>query len=353
MENEDFQSEIGKEIVKLFGEFDMMTLYDNDQTRVRKVKQLVEKYQTITQEVIVKLHEKTLEVKTNELDRTKEELQLSKSKILTLSKRVQELEKEKNQVSGQKPPLKPDLCLNSESKSQPEKKSFPASNSKEKTQLTAKSIHEEKKMNCVKTEVVDGTLEGSDNQSESIVETLIEAMNTDLTNSKIGNHVGKFIKESNVREDFEGNKNPELASLMKKDHKKGKKSKDKKSKEHQCPQSDAKFKHRSSLKDHIKANGTNETSSTKMKVNCQQCPKSFKCPKYLKKHMRTTHATGPPTYSCDKCGKRFLIQNYLTTHIRMTHSDAKFICNECGTEYTRKYSLTRHIQNCKKTQKQQ
>ena len=51
----------------------------------------------------------------------------------------------------------------------------------------------------------------------------------------------KFIKESNVREDFEGNKNPELASLMKKDHKKGKKSKDKKSKEHQCPQSDAKF----------------------------------------------------------------------------------------------------------------
>jgi hypothetical protein len=82
MGNEVFQSEIEKEIVKLFGEFDMMSLYDYDQTRVGKVKQLVEKYQTITQEVIVKLHEKTLEVKTNELDRTKEELQLSKSKII-------------------------------------------------------------------------------------------------------------------------------------------------------------------------------------------------------------------------------------------------------------------------------
>jgi hypothetical protein len=60
MGNEVFQSEIEKEIVKLFEEFDMMTLYDYDQTRVGKVRQLVEKYQTITQEVIVKLHEKTL-----------------------------------------------------------------------------------------------------------------------------------------------------------------------------------------------------------------------------------------------------------------------------------------------------
>ena len=97
-ENEVFQSEIEKEIVKLFGEFDMMTLYDYDQTRVRKVKELVEKYQTITQEVIVKLHEKTLEVKTNELDRIKEELQLLKSNNLTLSKKIQKLEMASNQV---------------------------------------------------------------------------------------------------------------------------------------------------------------------------------------------------------------------------------------------------------------
>ena len=62
------------------------------------------------------MHEKTLEVKTNELDRTKEELQIqvAKSKNLKLSKRVQELEKERNQVLGHKPPLKPDLDLNSE-----------------------------------------------------------------------------------------------------------------------------------------------------------------------------------------------------------------------------------------------
>ena len=100
-ENEVFQSEIEKEIVKLFGEFDMMALYDFDQMRVRKVKELVEKYQTITQEVIVKLHENTLEVKSNELQNTKEELQLEKSINLTLSKRIQELEMAGNEVSNQ------------------------------------------------------------------------------------------------------------------------------------------------------------------------------------------------------------------------------------------------------------
>ena len=149
--NEVFQSEVEKEIVKLFGEFDMMTLYDYNRTRVRKVKQLVEKYQTITQEVIVKLHENTLAVKTNELDRAKEELQLAKFKKWTLSKRIEELEMKKNQGSSQKKSLKPDSILNSGSKSEPEKK-----------QLTAKSIPEEKIINHETTEVVDETLEESD-----------------------------------------------------------------------------------------------------------------------------------------------------------------------------------------------
>jgi hypothetical protein len=92
-ENEVFQSEMEKEIVKLFEEFDMMSLYDYDQTRVRKVKQLVEKSQRITQEVIVKLHENTLEVKTNELNKIKEELQMAESTNLTLSKRLKKYNK--------------------------------------------------------------------------------------------------------------------------------------------------------------------------------------------------------------------------------------------------------------------
>ena len=45
---EIFQSEMENEIVKLFEEFDLMTLHDYDQMRVTK---LIEKYQRITQEV--------------------------------------------------------------------------------------------------------------------------------------------------------------------------------------------------------------------------------------------------------------------------------------------------------------
>ena len=100
-ENEVFQSKMENEILKLFEEFDMMTLHNYYQTRVIKIRQLVEKYQTIAQKSIVKLDEKTLGVKTNELNKIKEELQMAKLTNLTMSKRIEELEKERNQ---EKPP---------------------------------------------------------------------------------------------------------------------------------------------------------------------------------------------------------------------------------------------------------
>ena len=75
-----------------------------------------------------------------------------------------------------------DLVLKSKrSKSEPEKRRFPASNHIEKKQLTAKTIYKEKIINHETTEVFDETLEESENQSESIVENQIEAMNTNLT----------------------------------------------------------------------------------------------------------------------------------------------------------------------------
>ena len=99
---QDSDLEIENEIVELFKEFNIMSLHDYYNFRVTKVKQLVRKYQTVSQKVIVKLHEKTLEVKSNELKNIKEELQLAKSINLTLSKRIQELEMAGNEVSNQK-----------------------------------------------------------------------------------------------------------------------------------------------------------------------------------------------------------------------------------------------------------
>ena len=105
------------EIVKLFEEFDSMTRHDYDQMRVTKVRQHVEKYQRITQEVVLKLHEKTVKVKINELNNLKEDFQMAKSTDLTLSKRIQEVEIIRNQVTDQKTLQKGDLNLNSETKS--------------------------------------------------------------------------------------------------------------------------------------------------------------------------------------------------------------------------------------------
>ena len=56
---QDSDLEMENEILKLFEEFDTMSLHDYDNFRVTKVKQLVRKYQTVSQKVIVKLHEKT------------------------------------------------------------------------------------------------------------------------------------------------------------------------------------------------------------------------------------------------------------------------------------------------------
>ena len=108
------------EIVKLFEEFDKMTLHNYDQTRVRKVRQLVEKYQIISQKLIFELHENTLEVKTNELERIKVELQMTKSTNLTLSNRIHELEMARNQVSDQKKSV-------NKAKSKEKKRSFKSS----------------------------------------------------------------------------------------------------------------------------------------------------------------------------------------------------------------------------------
>ena len=46
-ENEHFNDEMEKDIAKLFQELDMMNRHDHDQMRVKKVKQLVEKYKII------------------------------------------------------------------------------------------------------------------------------------------------------------------------------------------------------------------------------------------------------------------------------------------------------------------
>ena len=70
-ENEYFLDEMEKDIVKLFEGLDMMSRHDNDRLRVKKVKQLVEKYQRIDPEK--QFGVERLEAKATELNKLREE----------------------------------------------------------------------------------------------------------------------------------------------------------------------------------------------------------------------------------------------------------------------------------------
>ena len=101
----------------------------------------------------------TLEVKTNELEKVKEELEMTKSTNLTLSNRIEELEMEKNKVSDQKKSVK-------KSKSMEKKISFkssvtvfaPDDHFPQNSDLTRhiNVVHEKKKTSKLKNETTAG-----------------------------------------------------------------------------------------------------------------------------------------------------------------------------------------------------
>ena len=79
-DKEFFQSELEKDITKLFEEFDMMSYNDFSQMRVKRVKQLFEKYQTFScsREQMSnsdEIHEKNVGVKITESNKLKRESQ--------------------------------------------------------------------------------------------------------------------------------------------------------------------------------------------------------------------------------------------------------------------------------------
>ncbi|XP_053570824.1 zinc finger protein 236 isoform X2 [Bombina bombina] len=74
---------------------------------------------------------------------------------------------------------------------------------------------------------------------------------------------------------------------------------------------------------------------------CNYCPKSFKKPSDLIRHIRIH--TGEKPYKCDECGKSFTVKSTLDSHVK-THGGQKlFSCHVCSNSFSTKGSLKVHM----------
>ena len=80
--------------------------------------------------------------------------------------------------------------------------------------------------------------------------------------------------------------------------------------------------------------------TSKPRLNCQSCDKTFSSPMTLRSHMETVHEK--IKLKCPSCDKQFT-KYTLSSHIKIVHEGVNFNCDSCGKGFATSQNLKNHV----------
>jgi hypothetical protein len=92
-------------------------------------------------------------------------------------------------------------------------------------------------------------------------------------------------------------------------------------------------------------------AANKVWYKCEQCEYRAEKRGYVRKHVKTVHATVKP-FQCESCSYATSFRSDLKNHVNSRHTrERMFPCESCSYQATTKHSLRSHVRNCHETSK--